>query len=67
MTEYKRQYREIPDETKQKISQTSKGKKKSEWHKEHIRQAMLDYWQTVPHRPDSNDEKNNNSNNNEKP
>lgn len=54
MTEYKRQYREIPDETKQKISQTSKGKKKSEWHKEHIRQAMLDYWQTVPHRPENN-------------
>ena len=54
MTQYKGQYREISDETKQKISKASIGKKKSEWHKEHIRQAMLDYWRSVPHRPENN-------------
>ena len=53
MTEYKRQFRELPDETKQKISLSSKGKKKSEQHKERIRQAMLDYWKTIPHKPTS--------------
>lgn len=36
MTEYKRQWRELSDEHKDKISQ-----------------AMTDYWQTVPHRPDA--------------
>lgn len=54
MKEYKRQYRELEDATKQKISQSSKNKPKSETHKQHISQAMIDYWQTVPNRP--NDE-----------
>ncbi len=53
MEKYKRQYREIDNETKQKISVSSKNKPKSETHKQHISQGMLDYWQTVPHRPDN--------------
>lgn len=55
MTQYKRQYRELDDETKMKISDSSRGKHKSEQHKQHISQAMRDYWETVPHRPDDND------------
>ena len=52
MKQYKRQYRELEDATKQKISQSSKNKPKSEIHKQHIRQGMIDYWETVEHRPD---------------
>ena len=57
MKEYKRQYRELEDATKQKISQSSKNRPKSETHKpethkQHISQAMIDYWETVEHRPD---------------
>ena len=48
---YKRQYRQLDDETKQKISASSRNKPKSEEHKEHIRQGMERYWQTVPDRP----------------
>ena len=52
MKEYKRQYRELEDATKQKISQSSRNKPKSEQHKQHISQAMKDYWRGVPHKPD---------------
>ena len=52
MKEYKRQYRELSDETKQKISNSSRNRPKSEQHKQHISQGMKDYWQNVPNRPD---------------
>lgn len=55
MNNYKRQYRQIDDETKMKISQTSRNKPKSEQHKLHISQGMEEYWRTVPNRPDDND------------
>ena len=55
MNNYKRQYRQIDDETKLKISLTSRNKPKSELHKQHIRQGMEEYWRTVPNRPDDND------------
>jgi hypothetical protein len=42
-TQYKRQFRELDDETKQKISMSSRNKPKSEEHKEHIRQGMERY------------------------
>lgn len=45
---YKRQYRQLDDETKQKISDSSRNKPKSVLHIEHIRQGMLRYWETVP-------------------
>ena len=50
---YKRQYRQLDDETKQKISASSRNKPKSEEHKEHIRQGMLQYWETVPNKEDT--------------
>ena len=51
MSEYKRQFRELEPETKQKISQANKGRKKSEIHKQHISQGMLNYWKDVPSKP----------------
>jgi hypothetical protein len=52
MKEYKRQYRELSDETKQKISNSSRNRPKSDQHKQHISQGMKDYWQNIPNRPD---------------
>ncbi len=51
MENEKRIYRELSDETKAKISTSSKGKPKSASHKIHISQAMCDYWKTIPHKP----------------
>ena len=53
MKEYKRQYRELDDETKEKIAASQRGRAKSESHRQHISQSMEKYWQTVPHRPSS--------------
>lgn len=51
----KRKYRELDDTTKQKISLSSKGKHKSETHKQHISKSMIDYWRSIPHRPGNNE------------
>ena len=48
---YKRQYRELSDETKQKLSVSHRNKPKSEHTKRLISQSMQQYWKTVPHRP----------------
>lgn len=48
---YKRQYRELDADVKEKISQANKSKPKSASHKQHISQSMTKYWTTVPHRP----------------
>ena len=53
MKQYKRQYRQLSDETKNKISTSAKNKPKSEIHKRHIQQSMLRYWRTVENKPDS--------------
>jgi hypothetical protein len=47
----KRQYRELSDATKQKISKATTRKPKSESHKEHISQAMKRYWASIPSKP----------------
>ncbi len=49
MNNYKRQYRELDDATKQKISQKLKGKSKSMSHKENLSNSMREYWKGVPH------------------
>ena len=59
MSEYKRQWRELEDTTKEKISKALKGKSKSSFHKENIRRSMLDYWRTVEHKPTQDDEEEN--------
>ncbi len=56
MKEYKRQFRELDQETKQKISDSSRNRPKSDEHKKHISQGMIKYWETVPHRPEDNNE-----------
>ena len=55
MSEYKRQWRELEDSTKEKISKALRGKSKSSFHKENIRRSMLDYWRTVEHKPTQDD------------
>lgn len=50
-TNQKRQYRELSDETKQKISMSMKGRSKSFTHKENISQGMRNYWSQIPNRP----------------
>lgn len=50
--EYKRQYRQMSDETKEKISQSLKGRSKSMTHKENIKNGLKDYWKNIPNRPD---------------
>ncbi len=52
MNNYKRQYRELDDETKEKIAASQRGRTKSESHRQHISQSMTKYWETVPHRPE---------------
>ena len=51
--QYKRQYRELPEETKDKISAANRNRPKSAAHKQHISQAMTAYWATVPSRENS--------------
>ncbi len=55
MKDYKRQYRELDDETKQKMAASQRGRRKSETHKQRISQSMMKYWETVPHRPDADE------------
>ena len=50
-TTQKRQYRQMSDQTKQKISMAMKGRSKSFTHKENISQGMRDYWKQIPNKP----------------
>lgn len=45
---YKRQCRQMSDETKQKISQSLKGRSKSFSHVEHIKKGLRNYWKNIP-------------------
>lgn len=48
---YKRQYRQLDDATKQKISQSLKNRSKSMSHKGNISNGMKEYWKGVPNKP----------------
>lgn len=54
---YKRQYRELSDETKEKIRQSmlQQPQRSQEWC-DKISQSLKDYWQNVPHKPEDNSE-----------
>ena len=52
--EYKRQYRECPDEVRQKISASLKNRPKSVLHKQNISNGLKDYWSSVPSIQDTN-------------
>ena len=56
MSKGKRQYRELNEETKQKISRKLKNQHKSEAHKQAISKAMILYWQEIPNKPKKEDE-----------
>lgn len=51
--QHKRQWRELDDAARERISRNTQGKPKSEQHKQRISRAMTNYWQTIPHRPKS--------------
>ena len=55
----KRQYRDLRDDTKMRISQSLKGRCFSDSHKQAISDAMRQYWATIPYRPSENNERKN--------
>lgn len=56
-----RQFRNLDDATKLRISQKLKGRTMSDSHKQAISDAMKAYWATIPYRPSENNESNNQS------
>lgn len=58
-TEYKRQFRELSTETKDRISHALKGRHLSDSHKEHLSASLKQYWSSVKSIHD--EQKNNNS------
>lgn len=46
-----RQFRELSDETKRKISTSMVNRPKSDQHKANISKSMKEYWQTIPNKP----------------
>ena len=60
----KRQFRQLNDDTKQRISQSLKGRGLSDSHKQAISDGMRAYWATIPNKSnDGNNEIKNNVNN----
>ena len=57
-TNYKRQYRQMDDTTKQKISQALRGRTKSAIHAQSISDGLKNYWKQVPNKPNNNETKN---------
>lgn len=51
-TKYKRQFRELSDSTKDKISRSLKGRHLSEIHKAHLSASLTDYWKSVKSKHD---------------
>ncbi len=47
MNKHKRQYRELSEETKRKISQALKGRKFSIQHRKKIADGLKQYWTTI--------------------
>lgn len=52
---YKRQYRQLDDATKMKISQALKGRSKSYTAKQNISKGMVQYWKSCPDKPTDGD------------
>ena len=55
----KRQFRDLRDDTKMRISQSLKGRSFSDSHRQAISDAMRLYWATIPYRPSENNKSNN--------
>lgn len=58
-----RQFRELDDSTKLRISQKLKGRSMSDTHKEAISNSMKAYWSTIPNKPNQNNTSINHLNN----
>ena len=54
-----RQFRDLRDDTKMRISQSLRGRSHSETHKQAISDAMKAYWSTIPYKDEENNESNN--------
>ena len=54
-----RQYRNLRDDTKKRISQSLRGRTFSDSHKQAISDAMKAYWSTIPYKDEENNESNN--------
>lgn len=52
----KRQFRQLNDMTKSRISQSLRGRSMSEAHKQAISDSMKAYWATIPNKPNENNE-----------
>lgn len=52
----KRKFRELNDDTKQRISQALKGRGLTDNHKQAISDGMKAYWATIPNKPSENNE-----------
>ena len=59
----KREFRNLRDDTKMRISQRLRGRSLSDTHKQAISDAMKEYWATIPYRQKENNETNNQHNN----
>lgn len=58
----KREFRNLRDDTKMRISQRLRGRSLSDTHKQAISDAMKEYWATIPYRPTENNESNDQDN-----
>lgn len=58
MNSNKRQFRELDDATKQKISMALKGRSKGISHKENISKGLKEYWKGIPYKPTENNRPN---------
>ena len=58
----KREFRNLRDDTKMRISQRLRGRSLSDTHKQAISDAMKAYWATIPYRPTDNNKSNNQNN-----
>lgn len=58
----KRKYRQLDDETKKKISNTMRGRRKTDSHKAAISDGMKAYWRTIPSKNNVITVKNNETN-----
>ena len=54
-----RTYRQLNDDTKQRISQGLKNRTLSDNHKQAISDGMRAYWATIPNKPSENNESKN--------
>lgn len=55
----KRQFRQLDDATKHRISQSLRGRSMSETHKQAISDSMKVFWATIPNKPSENNKSEN--------